>query len=283
MRILVVEDEADLNLLLCKVLTKAGYTVDGCLDGEDAQAHLLGAAYDGILLDVMLPKKDGYTLVQELRDQGNDTPVLFLTARDSVADRVKGLDLGGDDYLVKPFDFAELLARIRAMTRKRVGQRTNRFTVGDLTLDTERRQAVRGGEEIPLLPKEFSILEYLVRNKEKVLSREQIEDQIWNYDYAGSSNNVDVYLSRLRKKIDGGREEKLIHTVRDDGIGIAPDQQARVWQRFYQVDPVRGEKSGAGLGLSMVWKIAQAHGGHMSLESVPGQGSSFTLHLPAER
>ena len=123
MRILVVEDEAYLNLLLCKVLTKAGYTVDGCLDGEDAQAHLLGAAYDGILLDVMLPKKDGYTLVQELRDQGNDTPVLFLTARDSVADRVKGLDLGGDDYLVKPFDFAELLARIRAMTRKRVGQR----------------------------------------------------------------------------------------------------------------------------------------------------------------
>ena len=193
MRILVVEDEADLNLLLCKVLTKAGYTVDGCLDGEDAQAHLLGAAYDGILLDVMLPKKD---------------------------DRVKGLDLGGDDYLVKPFDFAELLARIRAMTRKRVGQRTNRFTVGDLTLDTERRQAVRGGEEIPLLPKEFSILEYLVRNKEKVLSREQIEDQIWNYDYAGSSNNVDVYLSRLRKKIDGGREEKLIHTVRGMGWAI---------------------------------------------------------------
>lgn len=220
MRILVVEDEADLNLLLCKVLTKAGYTVDGCLDGEDAQAHLLGATYDGILLDVMLPKKDGYTLVQELRDQGNDTPVLFLTARDSVADRVKGLDLGGDDYLVKPFDFAELLARIRAMTRKRVGQRTNRFTVGDLTLDTERRQAVRGGEEIPLLPKEFSILEYLVRNKEKVLSREQIEDQIWNYDYAGSSNNVDVYLSRLRKKIDGGREEKLIHTVRGMGWAI---------------------------------------------------------------
>ena len=134
MRILVVEDEADLNLLLCKVLTKAGYTVDGCLDGEDAQAHLLGAAYDGILLDVMLPKKDGYTLVQELRDQGNDTPVLFLTARDSVADRVKGLDLGGDDYLVKPFDFAELLARIRAMTRKRVGQRTNRFTVAGVQI-----------------------------------------------------------------------------------------------------------------------------------------------------
>lgn len=217
MRILVVEDEADLNLLLQKVLTKAGYTVDGCFDGEDAQTHLLGAAYDGILLDVMLPKKDGYTLVKEMREQGNDTPVLFLTARDSVADRVKGLDLGADDYLVKPFDFEELLARIRAMTRKQVGQRSNCFVVGDLTLDIQRRQAIRGGVEIPLLPKEFSILEYLVRNKEKILSREQIEDQIWNYDYAGTSNNVDGYMSRLRKKIDGGQEEKLIHTMR--GIG----------------------------------------------------------------
>ena len=212
MRILVVEDEADLNLLLRKVLTKAGYTVDGCLDGEAAQDHLLGAQYDGILLDVMLPKKDGYTLVQELRAKGDDTPVLFLTARDS------------DDYLVKPFDFAELLARIRAMTRKRVGQRSNCFTVGDLTLDSERRQASRGGVEIPLLPKEFSILEYLVRNKERVISREQIEDQIWNYDYAGSSNNVDGYLSRLRKKIDGGREEKLLHTMRGVGWVIREPQ-----------------------------------------------------------
>lgn len=230
MRILVVEDERDLNLLLRKVLTKAGYTVDGCFDGEEAQAHLLGAAYDGILLDVMLPKKDGYTLLQELRAQGNDTPVLFLTARDSVADRVTGLDLGGDDYLVKPFAFEELLARVRAMTRKRVGQRTNRFSVGNLVLDTERRQVTRGGREIPLLPKEFSILEYLVRNKEKVLSREQIEDQIWNYDYAGSSNNVDGYLSRLRKKIDSDGQDKLIHTIRGIGWVIrepAPDQGDR--------------------------------------------------------
>lgn len=217
MRLLVVEDEADLNLLLQKVLTKAGYTVDGCFDGEDAQTHLLGAAYDGILLDVMLPKKDGYTLVKEMREQGSNIPVLFLTARDSVADRVKGLDLGADDYLVKPFDFEELLARIRVMTRKQAGQRTNCFSVGDLILDTQRRQAIRGGIEIPLLPKEFSILEYLVRNKETILSREQIENQIWNYDYAGTSNNVDGYMSRLRKKIDGGREEKLIHTMR--GIG----------------------------------------------------------------
>ena len=219
-KILIVDDERDIVECLDMNLRKKGYATAFAYDGTEAVLTARRERPDCILLDVMLPKKDGYTLVQELRDQGNDTPVLFLTARDSVADRVKGLDLGGDDYLVKPFDFAELLARIRAMTRKRVGQRTNRFTVGDLTLDTERRQAVRGGEEIPLLPKEFSILEYLVRNKEKVLSREQIEDQIWNYDYAGSSNNVDVYLSRLRKKIDGGREEKLIHTVRGMGWAI---------------------------------------------------------------
>ena len=188
MRVLVVEDEQDLNLLLRKVLTKAGYTVDGCLDGEDAALHLLGAEYDAVILDVMMPKKDGYTLVQEIRSQGIDTPVLF-----------------------------ELLARIRAMTRKHVGLRTNLLTIGDLTMDIEQRRVTRGGEEIPLLPKEFSILEYLIRNKEKVLSREQIEDQIWNYEYSGSSNNVDGYMSRLRKKIDEGREQKLIHTMRGMG------------------------------------------------------------------
>lgn len=222
MRLLVAEDERDLNRLLQKVLTKAGYTVDGCYDGEEAQLCLLGAEYDALVLDVMMPKKDGYTLVRELRAQGVDTPVLFLTARDSVADRVTGLDLGADDYLVKPFDFDELLARIRAITRKHVGQRTNTLTVADLTLDTARHQAARGGEEIPLLPKEFAILEYLMRHPGTVLSREQIEDRIWNYEYAGSSNNVDGYMSRLRKKIDEGRGEKLLHTVRGMGWTIRP-------------------------------------------------------------
>lgn len=217
MRVLVVEDERDLNLLIQKVLKKAGYTVDGCYDGEEARLHLLGAEYDAVLLDVMMPRKDGYTLVQEMREQGMDTPVLFLTARDSVSDRVKGLDLGGDDYLIKPFDFDELLARIRAMTRKHAGQRTNCFTAGDLALDAERRRVTRGGAEVQLLPKEYSILEYLLRNKGKVMSREQIEDRIWNYEYSGSSNNVDGYMSRLRKKIDGDRNEKLIHTVK--GVG----------------------------------------------------------------
>ena len=220
MRVLVVEDEKYLADALSHILKDNRYTVDTVYDGEDGLDYGLSGVYDVIVLDIMLPKTDGISVLKELRAEGIKTPVLLLTAKSEVSDKITGLDSGADDYLVKPFDFAELLARIRAMTRKRVGQRTNRFTVGDLTLDTERRQAVRGGEEIPLLPKEFSILEYLVRNKEKVLSREQIEDQIWNYDYAGSSNNVDVYLSRLRKKIDGGREEKLIHTVRGMGWAI---------------------------------------------------------------
>ncbi len=217
MRILVVEDEKDLNLLIQNVLKKAGYTVDGCYNGEDAEFFLEGAEYDGVVLDVLMPKKDGYTLVREMRERKNDTPVLFLTARDSVNDRVKGLDLGADDYLVKPFSFDELLARIRAMTRKHSGQRTNHFAAGDLVLDAKTRRVTRGGDEIQLLPKEFSILEYLLRNKGKVLSREQIEDRIWNYEYSGSSNNVDGYMSRLRKKIDAGWEQKLIRTVK--GVG----------------------------------------------------------------
>ena len=206
-----------MNRLIVKTLKKEGYTVDGCFDGEEARLHLLGAEYDGILLDVMMPKVNGYELIQELRRAGNDTPVLFLTARDSVEDRIRGLDLGADDYLVKPFDFGELLARIRAMTRKKAGHRSNVFTLADLTVDIERRQVRRGGEDIPLLAKEYAILEYLIRNQGAVLSREQIENRIWNYEFTGSSNNVDVYMSRLRKKIDGDRPVKLLHTVRGAG------------------------------------------------------------------
>lgn len=217
MRVLVVEDARDLNRLIVKVLTKAGYSVDGCFDGEEALDHLLGTEYDAILLDIMMPKLDGYELLQQLRDKGLDTPVLFLTARDAVADRVKGLDLGADDYLVKPFDFDELLARIRAMTRKRVGSRSNLFTLADLTVDTMRRTVTRAGVEISLLPKEFSILECMIRNQGIVLSREQLENQIWNYAYSGNSNNVDVYISRLRKKIDQGHAVKLLHTIRGTG------------------------------------------------------------------
>jgi DNA-binding response OmpR family regulator len=217
MRILVVEDTKDLNLLIVKTLKKAGYSVDGCFDGEEAKLHLLGAEYDAILLDIMMPKLNGYDLLKQIREKGMDTPVLFLTAKDAVSDRVKGLDLGADDYLVKPFDFDELLARIRAMTRKRSGNRSNIFSYEGLVVDTQKRTVTRDNEELSLIPKEFTILEHLIRNQGVVLSREQLENRIWNYEYSGSSNNIDVYMSRLRKKIDGNHSIKLIHTIR--GVG----------------------------------------------------------------
>ena len=219
MRILVVEDTKDMNRLIVKALTKAGYSVDGCFDGEEALDYLAGAEYDGIVLDVMMPKMDGHQLLARLRAQGSDIPVLFLTARDSVADRVEGLDLGADDYLVKPFAFEELLARIRAMTRKHAGSHTDILTVADLVLDTRGHTAARAGRDIPLLPKEYAILEHLVRHAGTVLSREQLEDRIWNYEKAGSSNNIDGYMSRLRKKIDADvpESQRLLHTVRGSG------------------------------------------------------------------
>ena len=213
MRILVAEDEKDMNRLISRALEKEGYGVDSCYDGEEAMEYLESADYDGAVLDIMMPKKDGYQIVKELRQKGDDTPVIFLTARDSIADRVKGLDLGADDYLIKPFDFDELLARIRVMTRRKTGQKTSTMIIGDLIIDTASQQVSRGGRNIELSAREYAILKYMALNKGRVLSREQIEDHVWNFDYEGGSNVVDVYISYLRKKIDGISEEKLIHTA----------------------------------------------------------------------
>lgn len=213
MRILVAEDEKDMNRLISRALEKEGYGVDSCYDGEEAMEYLESADYDGAVLDIMMPKKDGYQIVKELRQKGDDTPVIFLTARDSIADRVKGLDLGADDYLIKPFDFDELLARIRVMTRRKTGQKTSTMIIGDLIIDTASQQVSRGGRNIELSAREYAILKYMALNKGRVLSREQIEDHVWNFDYEGGSNVVDVYISYLRKKIDGSSEEKLIHTT----------------------------------------------------------------------
>ena len=217
MRILVVEDERDMNHLIQKVLKKSGYTVDGCYDGGEAMDFLEGAQYDGVLLDGMLPGRDGFDILSDMRARGMDTPVLLLTARDSVEHRVKGLDLGADDYLVKPFAFEELLARIRAMTRKGAGRRSNRFQVGDLTLDADTRQVARAGREIPLLPKEYAILERLIRRPGTVVTRRQMEESIWSFEDSPASNSVDVYISKLRRKIDGEGRPRLLHTVR--GVG----------------------------------------------------------------
>lgn len=217
MRILLAEDEEDLNRLITQKLISDGYSVDSCLDGREAIDILSYVEYDAIILDVMMPKADGYAVLRYLRNAGKTTPVLFLTAKDSIADRVKGLDSGANDYLVKPFSFEELSARLRAMMRISFGVASSVLSVGDLTLDTAAHVVKRAGTEISLSGKEYELLEYLIHNRGIVLSREKIEDHIWNFDYEGGTNVVDVYISYLRKKIDSGHDRKLIHTVRGRG------------------------------------------------------------------
>lgn len=217
MRILVVEDEKRLNRIISEALEDEGYSVDSCFNGLDALDYAAGADYDVIILDIMMPKMDGLEVVRRLRAGGSSTPVLFLTARDSVADRVTGLESGGDYYLVKPFDFQELMAVVRVMTRKYTGNRSNVYTIADLSLDTTAKTVTRAGKNIELTAKEFSLLEYMMRNKGVVLSREMIENNLWNYDYEGGTNVVDVYVGYLRKKMDTGFDKKLIHTVWGNG------------------------------------------------------------------
>ena len=213
MRILVVEDEKHLNRIVTEALEDEGYSVDNCYNGADALDYTAGADYDVIILDVMMPKMDGFELVRRLRSAGNNTPVLFLTAKDSVADRVAGLENGGYYYLIKPFDFQELMAVVRVMTRKYTGNRSNIYTIADLSLDATAKTVTRAGRKIELTAKEFALLEYMLRNKGVVLSREMIENNLWKYDYEGGTNVVDVYVGYLRKKMDTGFGKKLIHTV----------------------------------------------------------------------
>ena len=217
MRILFAEDERDLNHIITKKLTSQGYSVDSVYDGEEAIDILSYTDYDAVILDIMMPKADGFAVLRALRSKGKNTPVLFLTARDSVQDRVAGLDSGANDYLVKPFSVEELLARIRAMTRTAFGVSDSLLSVSDLTMDTAAKVVKRGGKEIPLSAKEYALLEYLMHNAGIVLSREKIENHIWNFDYAGGTIVVDVYIRYLRKKIDEGYDKKLIHTVRGRG------------------------------------------------------------------
>lgn len=213
MRILVVEDEKHLNRIISEAVEDEGYSVDSCYNGVEALEYLACADYDVIILDIMMPKMNGLELVRRLRSEGNNTPVLFLTARDAVADRVEGLESGGDYYLTKPFDFQELMAVVRVMTRKYTGNRSNLYTIADLSLDSNTKTVTRAGKNIELTAKEFSLLEYMLRNKGVVLSREMIENNLWNYDYEGGTNVVDVYVGYLRKKMDTGFSQKLIHTV----------------------------------------------------------------------
>ncbi len=225
MRILIAEDEKTLNATLKKRLEEQSYSVDACLDGQEALDYLDSAEYDVVLLDIMMPKKSGLEVLRALRKKGRQTPVLLLTAKDSIEDRVDGLDAGADDYLVKPFAFEELMARIRVMLRKKSGQSSNLLSVGDLTLDLGTHTVVRDGQPISLSSREFALLRYLVMNQGMILSRDQIEQHIWNYDYEGSSNMIDVYIRYLRKKIDDPFEKKLIHTVRGAGYVLREEEK----------------------------------------------------------
>ena len=217
MRILVIEDEKALLKIIIKRLSDEGYSVDGCDNGSDGEYYLQQTDWDCIVMDIMLPDIDGITLLKGLRKRGDKTPVIFLTARDTVGDRVAGLDAGGDDYLVKPFSFEELLARIRANIRRQSGNPMNELSLADLTIDLGSRRVNRGGHDIDLTSKEYAILEYLMHNQRRVITRSQIAAHVWNYDFDCSSNIVDVYIRYLRSKIDDAYENKLIHTIRGSG------------------------------------------------------------------
>ena len=220
MRILVVEDEKKINDIIVKTLKQEKYGVDSCFDGEEALDYIFSVEYDIILLDIMLPKKDGFEVIKSIRKKGIKTPVLFLTARDEIEDRVKGLDLGADDYLVKPFAFEELLARIRVLLRKNSGSgedNGNVLKIANLTVDCNKHEVFRDEISIKLSAKEFSILEYMMRNRGRVVSKEKIEEHVWDFDYEGGSNIVEVYIKFLRKKIDNDFSPKLIHTIRRVG------------------------------------------------------------------
>ena len=223
MRVLVVEDEVKVVGLLKRGLEHEGYAVDVAADGEEALWAAGEVAYDAIVLDIMLPKVDGLTVCRTLRERGTWSPVLLLTARDAVNDRVAGLDAGADDYLTKPFSFAELFARVRALTRRRLGERPPVLVVGDLELDPARRQVRRRGTPVDLSPKEFALLEELMRRPGDVLSRTWLIEHVWDMAYDGTSNVVDVYVRYLREKVDRPFGVATIETVRGAGYRIRAD------------------------------------------------------------
>lgn len=217
MRVLVVEDEKDLNSIICNKLVKEGYNVDACYDGQAALDYMEAENYDGAIMDIMIPNKDGITVLREMRNAGIQVPVLFLTAKTETQDIVRGLDAGASDYMTKPFEFSELMARLRVMLRTQNPVNENVITCGSLVVDMNNRQAIRDGKVIDLTVREYAILEYLARNRNVVVTREQIRVNIWNIDDDVNSNVIDVYIRYLRRKIDDNYEEKLIHTIR--GVG----------------------------------------------------------------
>ncbi|HUW99995.1 MAG: response regulator transcription factor [Phycisphaerae bacterium] len=222
MRLLVVEDDREMAKYLKRGLQEAGYAVDVASDGEDGLHQGLSGEYDAVVLDLMLPVRDGVSLVTEWRGRDLRMPIIILTARDAITDRVRGLDAGADDYLVKPFSFAELLARLRALLRRGPAGGETELRAADLRMDLAAHRAFRGREELDLTPKEFALLEYLLRHAGQVVTRTMIINHVWNYDFDPGTNVVDVHVRRLRLKVDEGRKVRLIHTVRGVGYVLKP-------------------------------------------------------------
>jgi DNA-binding response OmpR family regulator len=220
MRILVVEDDLQLADVIKRGLLEQGYSVDNAYDGEEGQYMAEKVPYDLIILDIMLPKKDGIAVCRELRTRRVNTPILMLTARDSIEDRVKGLDSGADDYQIKPFAFIELLARTRALLRRETLPKTGKLEHGGLVMDTLSREVWRGSRKIELTTKEYAILEFFMRRPNVVITRRMLEENAWDYEFDGLSNIIDVYIRRLRRKIDEGETESLIQTVRGAGYRL---------------------------------------------------------------
>ena len=223
LKLLVIEDEVKAAAYLRKGLTEQGCVVDVARTGDDGLHQALHADFDLIILDVLLPHLDGWQVISKLREAGKLTPILFLTARDAVADRVKGLELGADDYLVKPFAFSELLARVRSILRRGAARQPDQLRIADLEMDLLRHKASRSGRRLDLTPKEFALLSLLVRRTGEVLSRTLIAEQVWDMNFDSNTNVVDVHVRRLRMKVDDSLKHKLIHTMR--GVGYVLEER----------------------------------------------------------